>query len=454
VDSPELEGILMEPGERANTKFHEMANKFHDFWRQTRNTHSSTSSNRPMLLHIGILTCQLLCALAAHGLVDHPIASEFNPTYLDSQWRLTGPGVDVDATVPGDLITDLQRGNVIGDPLFGLNFANTLWDSGDFIYTRRFDANEILNSNVAQVMLVFDSIKMASIIELNGQSVGITTNQFRRYTFDVLPLLRSFNNTLTVRFVPSNHSLNANARFMSCSGAWDWAPYSNTFTVNGTHTFTKGIVRSVYLLPIANVAITYIVPQVFYLGARPTSPLSSSDAATFRLQVRVHLHVSGVMKNPVQVSITGEGPGGNIPVTGSVFAPRGNTFIDLTVDPISAVDLWWPRGLGSQNMYNISVSAQSSPTMAAVAKRRIGFRAVDLVTTDDATSTSGSGDFTMRFRINGASPVLRGANMIPMEELEGRQTAEVTFSLTVDFSSREFNFYFCSGLSTHFDIGC
>jgi hypothetical protein len=50
--------------------------------------------------------------------------------------------------------------------------------------------------------------------------------------------------------------------------------------------------------------------------------------------------------------------------------------------------------------------------------------------------------------------VLRGANMIPMEELEGRQTAEVTFSLTVDFSSREFNFYFDSGLSTHFDIGC
>jgi hypothetical protein len=30
----------------------------------------------------------------------------------------------------------------------------------------------------------------------------------------------------------------------------------------------------------------------------------------------------------------------------------------------------------------------------------------------------------MRFKINGASPILRGANMIPMEELEGRQSSE------------------------------
>ncbi len=37
-------------------------------------------------------------------------------------------------------------------------------------------------------------------------------------------------------------------------------------------------------------------------------------------------------------------------------------------------------------------------------------------------STS-SGDFTMRLRVNGANMHARGANIIPMEEFEGRQTA-------------------------------
>jgi len=36
----------------------------------------------------------------------------------------------------------------------------------------------------------------------------------------------------------------------------------------------------------------------------------------------------------------------------------------------------------------------------------------------------GSGNFTMRVKINGADVWARGGNMIPMEELEGRQSVE------------------------------
>ena len=48
------------------------------------------------------------------SLRDHPIAGN-NLQYLDSNWTATdGQGLVLQATVPGDLITDLENNGVIG----------------------------------------------------------------------------------------------------------------------------------------------------------------------------------------------------------------------------------------------------------------------------------------------------------------------------------------------------
>jgi beta-galactosidase/beta-glucuronidase len=68
---------------------------------------------------------------------------------------------------------------------------------------------------------------------------------------------------------------------------------------------------------------------------------------------------------------------------------------------------------------------------AAVATRSIGFRTAYLVTTNDTLCAStpacakgsGSGDVTMRLKVNGADLWARGANVIPMDEMEGRESA-------------------------------
>jgi beta-galactosidase/beta-glucuronidase len=56
--------------------------------------------------------------------------------------------------------------------------------------------------------------------------------------------------------------------------------------------------------------------------------------------------------------------------------------------------------------------------------RRVGFRFVALVTADDSDPSKldgvdGSGNFTMRMNVNGAKIWSRGANLIPMDEMDG-----------------------------------
>ena len=66
-------------------------------------------------------------------------------------------------------------------------------------------------------------------------------DQFVRYVFDVAHDPSISTHTLTVMFDPS---IDVGGRFMSCTGGWDWAPYSHTFQ-DGAHTFSKGIWKSV-----------------------------------------------------------------------------------------------------------------------------------------------------------------------------------------------------------------
>lgn len=164
-------------------------------------------------------------------LADPPIAGTALQ-YLDSgpsiAWTASNGPVQVNATVPGDLLTDLQASGVIGDPLYELNWvpegtaAAPIWDASRWNYTATFDASPALLSSAKEAWLVFEGIKMAADIFLNGRSLGFTADQFLRYTFPVGSngVLRAKGNVLTVSFTTSVDIRNSEARWSACSGGW------------------------------------------------------------------------------------------------------------------------------------------------------------------------------------------------------------------------------------------
>lgn len=138
--------------------------------------------------------------------------------------------ISVPAYVPGDLLSDLQVNKIIGDPWYELGFLNTttpgaqgspIWDTGNWTYTTTFAASteiqSILNSGGTS-MLVFDGVKMAATVSLNGKILGIVNDQFLRFTFPLnSKLLLPTNNLLTVTFSTSLDAANSQGRFSGVS---------------------------------------------------------------------------------------------------------------------------------------------------------------------------------------------------------------------------------------------
>ena len=148
----------------------------------------------------------LLSPVAAATLKDPAIASSAAPLYFDDSWTLSSDKVSVAGTVPGDILTDLEAGGVIGDPLFETNFKDQahLWANSTWDMSRSVPAQKV-KEGVTQA-LVFDGVKMLAFASLGEAFLGNMTDQFLRYIFPLDPSLLSASTELRLTFPPSTPS--------------------------------------------------------------------------------------------------------------------------------------------------------------------------------------------------------------------------------------------------------
>ena len=142
----------------------------------------------------------LLCTRA-----EDPIGADAI-TYLDGStwsWHRDDDGFTIPASVPGDVVTDLQAAAPIGDPLLDDNFVR---DAPMWNRTWTLRTSFEVDSDAARILLVFDGVKMGASVSLNHVPLGTVRDQFLRYAFDVrnasIDLLRE-TNKLELIFDPS-----------------------------------------------------------------------------------------------------------------------------------------------------------------------------------------------------------------------------------------------------------
>ena len=326
--------------------------------------------------------CGILAALIAsaepepRSLRDHPIASGAAPAYLDGAWTVqpSGPGgaalpkASIAATVPGDILTDLQRAGAQPDPYFNSTWRESdfiaSWNEGTWTYTKTFPTP----ASGAAHLLVFEGIRMGAMIALNGQPLGNATDQFLRYIFPVSALLKAggADNNLTVTF-GDELRIDCGGRY-TYSSEIDWAPTMLTHdshaapvgNVANRSTFGFGIWKSVYLLPVPAATapvITQLVSHTFYSGGHPTSMLTDSDHMGFRLEATVELFTLAAGGSGT-LSILGDWPGATQESTTLSALPAGTSNATVTLEAAQTVGakLWQPHGHGAQNRYTLTAT--------------------------------------------------------------------------------------------------
>ena len=205
------------------------------------------------------------------------------------------------ATVPGDVLTDLQRAGVTGDPYFNHTWRAAefveAWNTGYFVYTKQFappPASSVVH------LLVLEGVRMGAMVHLNGNFIGNTSDQFIRYTYPLQPSDLVANNTLSITF-GSGLLLPTGGRF-TFAGQIDWAPVMPTrdpttsgarFGTGERSTFGFAVWKSVYLLPVpqSTAAISHFVPHTFYgrAGEHPTELLADGAHGGFVIRAMVQL---------------------------------------------------------------------------------------------------------------------------------------------------------------------
>jgi beta-galactosidase/beta-glucuronidase len=390
-----------------------------------------------------VATCCAAPAAAAAPptLVDHPIASGQPPLYLDGDgWTVTNTlalAVRLNASVPGDILTDLTRAGRVPNAYHNMSWQTPgfigAWNQGTWRYKTAF-VTPPAAAGGGGLLLVFDGIRMGAVVELNGHWLGNVTDQFLRYEFALTVSQLRAPNELCVSF--GAELLVATGGRFTRSGQIDWAPVSPTHDPTDAHRtiFGFGIWKSVYVvsLPASTATIAQFGVQTFFAGGHPTSLLPHSGHAGFNVSATLDLLATTACSGTV--SVLGSWPGA-VRQTQRVSLRAGTTAVTLALpaEQTRQARLWHPNGHGAQVLYSITANfaPDGSGAVAATTSRRIGFRHIALVTTDDtdaharasAARETGTGQRTMFFRVNGAPLYARGGNKIPMELLEGRMTA-------------------------------
>ncbi|HEX7176318.1 MAG TPA: glycoside hydrolase family 2 protein [Pyrinomonadaceae bacterium] len=365
----------------------------------------------------GVLCLIALAACAANA-QTHATAGGGRKTaiLLHDGWTFREAGKDAwhAATVPGCVHTDLLSAGLIEDPFYRDNEKKLQWiGKTDWEYRTTFRVAPGLLAR-RRVELVFKGLDTYAEVALNGVVLLRADNMFREWRVDAKPALKSGENVLRVVFrSPINEVLprmkavgyelpasndqgektSPYTRKAPYQFGWDWGP---RFVTSGVW---KAVVLEAW--DAARVADFHVSQKNLTAAAAELSAnvevVSDTDA---RATVVLEDAASGALLAEQAVSLR---PGVNpFKLDFRVVRPR----------------LWWPAGLGPQNLYHFRARLLVGARAVDGATTRTGLRTLELRQRPDRWGKS------FEFVVNGVPVFAKGGNWIPADSFPTRVTRE------------------------------
>ena len=260
----------------------------------------------------------------------------------------------IPAKVPGTVLGSYVEYGAVPDPNFADNqlFISDSYFRSDFWYRKSFDAK--ITSE--RQFLHFEGINYQAEVFLNGKRLGLIDGAFRAEDYDVTGILRDGSNVLAVKIIhnpsygqvkeqtadtPDSNGgiLGADNPTMHATIGWDWIP-----TVRGRNI---GIYDDVWFTQTGSVTVED--PFV-----RTELPLPDTTKATVFASARLVNHGGSAVEGLLKISF-GE-HSAELPVSLAAGEDKEVAFEPMTIlNP----RLWWPKGYGEQNLYQVSMTFET-----------------------------------------------------------------------------------------------
>ena len=303
-------------------------------------------------------------------------------------------------TAPCSLYSVLFDNKIIGDPSVSDNAARiSKYAECACTFEAEFEITPLVLS-MKNVLLRFSGLDTLCHIELNGSEIGMTDNMHRTYDFEVKTKLTLGKNTLKLVFTPPRADKNLR-RAYGMPGS-DSSPYFADM----------GIFRKV---------------EIVAFNHKIISDLKVKQTHT-EDSVKLDLSIITVGYDEMSRAVaTLTSPAGNVYFCGFVGGEGSIT--------ISDPNLWWPNGLGMQNLYKLTVNLYSESSIEDTYEIRIGLRTVSVESEGDRVSLI----------VNGTKMLAMGGEYMSEDILTSRICAKRTRAILEDAKSANFNSIFIHG---------
>jgi beta-mannosidase len=188
---------------------------------------------------------------------------------------------------------------------------------------------------------------------------------------------------------------------------WDWAPKIGP----------AGIWQPARLVQLDKTSVYFrnTLVDIYRRGQMNNIPPDQSQPFVFNVSIdfigslpngsSLQLTLVDAHDNPILDSKTLEG----------VYASDETITGSITIDP-DLVNLWWPVGMGDQNLYHANIEIVDDNGPIATVKKTIGFRTIvlNLLNVTDSQLAAGvQPGSNWHFEVNGHEFYAKGSNLVP-----------------------------------------
>lgn len=316
------------------------------------------------------------------------------------------------AAVPGNFEPDLQRNGIIEEPFHGMNIAGLRrFEKAHVWYFTRFKAEPRVGY---EAELVFEGLDCFADVYLNGKLIGSADNMLVEHVFGVDGALEC-ENELVVHIRPAVEE----------ARRYPYPPGLQAMPVNW---------ESLYVRKAPHMYGWDIMPRVVSCGIwrpvtlryRPVERLETvhletlsipTDRSRASLALSYRARTSGGASDNYAVRIEGRCGDSEFAETRPAFFEAGRIAFE-----VASPRLWWPRGRGEANLYDVTVSLLRNGEEIDRCEFAFGIRTVRLDRTS-VTDASGSGEFC--FHVNGEKVFMLGSNWVPADAYHSRDAERI-----------------------------